>query len=92
VLAGWTETGTRPSFDLVTGISAGALIAPFAFLGPAYDDRLRALFTEVAPSDIIRMGRITLALLFREAIADTSPLASLIHRHADAAMLDAIAA
>jgi hypothetical protein len=38
------------------------------------------------------MGRITLALLFREAIADTSPLASLIHRHADAAMLDAIAA
>ncbi len=35
LLVGWTQAGTRPAFDLVTGISAGALIAPFAFLGPA---------------------------------------------------------
>ena len=92
VLLGWTETGTRPSFDLVTGISAGALIAPFAFLGPSYDDRLRALFTEVTPGDIARLGRIAFALLFNESIADTSPLARLIDRNADQAMLDAIAA
>ncbi|WP_237212971.1 patatin-like phospholipase family protein [Falsiroseomonas oryziterrae] len=92
ILAGWTESGTRPSFSLVTGISAGALIAPFAFLGPAYDDRLRELFTEIAPADVLRLGRIAVALLFREAIADTSPLAQLIGRHADEAMLAAIAA
>ena len=91
VLTGWTTTGTRPSFDLVTGISAGALIAPFAFLGPAYDDRLRSLFTETQPQDVARIGRIAFALLFGEALADTSPLARLIYRHADQAMLDAIA-
>lgn len=92
VLTGWTATGTRPRFDMVTGISAGALIAPFAFLGPAYDDRLQELFTETAPTDVVRLGRITFALLFREAIADTSPLAGLINRHADERMLADIAA
>ena len=92
VLVGWTETGQRPEFDLVTGISAGALIAPFAFLGPSYDPQLRALFTEIAPNDVAQLGRLALSVLFREALADTTPLARLIERHADAAMLQAIAA
>ena len=92
VLVGWTETGQRPEFELVTGISAGALIAPFAFLGPSYDPQLRALFTEIAPSDVVQLGRLALSVLFREALADTAPLARLIERHADAAMLQAIAA
>ncbi|MCA3324091.1 MAG: patatin-like phospholipase family protein [Roseomonas sp.] len=92
VLNGWTETGQRPAFDMVTGVSAGALIAPFAFLGPAFDDRLRALFTEIAPNDVVQLGRVAFSLLFREAIADTAPLARLIDRHADEAMLRAIAA
>jgi predicted acylesterase/phospholipase RssA len=43
VLAGWTRAGTRPQFSVVTGVSTGALMAPFAFLGSTYDDRLRAL-------------------------------------------------
>jgi hypothetical protein len=92
VLVGWTETGQRPQFELVTGISAGALIAPFAFLGPSYDPQLRALFTEIAPNDVAQLGRLALSVLFREALADTTPLARLIERHADAAMLQAIAA
>ncbi|PWS35011.1 patatin [Falsiroseomonas bella] len=91
LLAGWTEAGTRPEFDVVTGISAGALIAPFAFLGPAYDAQLRAVFAEVAPTDIVVFGRILTSVLFGEALADTSPLYRLIARHADQAMLDAIA-
>src|SRR5882757_1289990 len=37
LLNGWTEIGTRPEFRMVTGVSTGALIAPFAFLGPEYD-------------------------------------------------------
>jgi hypothetical protein len=92
VLLGWTETGQRPEFELVTGISAGALIAPFAFLGPAYDPPLRALFTEITPSDVVQIGQLALSVLFREGIADTTPLARLIERHADEAMLQAIAA
>jgi hypothetical protein len=92
VLLGWSETGARPNFDLVTGISAGALIAPFAFLGPAYDDKLRELFTEIAPNDVLLIGRLIFAMLFRQALADTSPLARLIDRYADERMLAAIAA
>lgn len=92
VLNGWTETGQRPEFDMVTGVSAGALIAPFAYLGPAFDDRLRALFTEIAPADVVLLGRVAFSVLFREALADTAPLARLIDRHADEAMLQAIAA
>ncbi|MDP3370702.1 MAG: patatin-like phospholipase family protein, partial [Brevundimonas sp.] len=41
VLTGWTESGTRPAFQVVTGVSTGALAAPFAFLGPEWDDELR---------------------------------------------------
>jgi hypothetical protein len=94
LLVGWTATGERPSFNVVTGISAGALIAPFAFLGPGYDDRLREVFTAVAPGDVLRVGSLlqtAVSAVFGEAIADTSPLYRLIQRHADARMLAAIA-
>ena len=47
VLCGWTCQGTRPEFDVVTGISTGALIAPFAFLGPAYDGAMKDFFTKI---------------------------------------------
>jgi hypothetical protein len=45
VLNGWSESGTRPEFTIVSGVSTGALIAPFAFLGPDYDNRLRQIYT-----------------------------------------------
>jgi predicted acylesterase/phospholipase RssA len=92
LLVGWTESGRRPSFDLVTGVSAGALIAPFAFLGPAYDRQLTEVFTEVALTDVVVRGNPVTALLFGEGLTDTSPLFGLISRHANAEMLEAIAA
>lgn len=91
LLIGWTAAGTRPRFNVVTGISAGALIAPFAFLGPDYDPALRDLFTAVSPRDLLRHNTRVVALLFGEALADTTPLYRLIQRHADEAMLAAIA-
>jgi predicted acylesterase/phospholipase RssA len=92
VLEGWTARGDRPEFDVVTGISAGALIAPFAFLGPAYDPALRSVFRDVRPTDLLLLRRILGALLFDDSLADTSPLYRLIARHADEDMLRAIAA
>ncbi|WP_376099909.1 patatin-like phospholipase family protein [Roseomonas sp. CCTCC AB2023176] len=94
LIVGWTASGNRPEFDVVTGISAGALIAPFAFLGSAYDGQLREVFTANAPGDILVLPgifRTVIGAAFGEAIADTSPLYRLIQRHADMAMLDAIA-
>src|SRR5215470_6937721 len=53
VLCGWTAMGTRPTFKLVTGISTGALSAPFAFLGPAYDEKLREVYTQLSGKDVL---------------------------------------
>jgi predicted acylesterase/phospholipase RssA len=55
-LAGWTATKTRPSFDVVTGVSTGALIAPYAFLGPAYDETLVHLFTGGVAQELVAVN------------------------------------
>jgi predicted acylesterase/phospholipase RssA len=52
LLRGWSESGTRPVFKLVTGIGAGALIAPFAFLGSGYDTTLEEFYTTITTKDI----------------------------------------
>jgi predicted acylesterase/phospholipase RssA len=91
LLSGWTEAGTRPSFKAVTGISTGALIAPFAFLGPEYDDVLRDVYTETTTKDILK-PRGLLAAIFDDALADNAPLWKLVQQHVDQDLLDAIAA
>lgn len=90
LLCGWTETGTRPVFNLVTGVSTGALTAPFAFLGPRYDAALKDVYTNITIRDVAE-ARGLLRVPFDESVADTSPLFRTISRHLDEAMLDAIA-
>ncbi len=90
ILCGWTQHGTRPRFKLVTGISTGALIAPFAFLGSEQDANLK-VYTMVTQEEIFRRKSL-LTALWRESLADTRPLANLIAKHIDGAMLQAIAA
>ncbi len=90
VLNGWTAAGSRPQFKLVTGISTGALIAPFAFLGSAYDAKLKALYTNISSKDVLKL-RGYLAGLTSDAMADTQPLRAMLRRHVDRAFLDAIA-
>ena len=80
LLVGWTQAGDRPTFKLVTGVSTGALIAPFAFLGSEYDDPLRAVYTQVTPQDIA-IQRGLLAALPSDAIADNQPLFTLISKY-----------
>lgn len=91
LLNGWTAAGTRPEFKLVTGVSTGSLIAPFAFLGPEYDGRLKALYTTISPSDILD-PRSILAALTSDALADNRPLWRLIEKEINRPLLDAIAA
>jgi hypothetical protein len=91
LLNGWTAAGTRPEFKVVTGVSTGALIAPFAFLGPKYDQALRDAYTEVSQRDIFK-PRSLLRGVFGDAMADTTPLHNMLRRQVDQAMLDAIAA
>ena len=90
-LNGWSSTGTRPVFKIVTGVSTGALMAPFAFLGAEFDPALRQFYTTTSTRDIFVLGSILRQLLSGEALADTGPLAALIERHVDADFLRRIA-
>ena len=90
LLVGWSKRGNRPSFDQVVGISTGALIAPFAYLGPDYDQTLEDLFTKVAPNDIYK-ERGSLSVIFSDAIADATPLKALIDKTIDEELLRKVA-
>jgi hypothetical protein len=91
LLNGWSKRSTRPKFKVVTGISTGAIIAPFAFLGPNYDAQLRKFYTTLKTDDIL-VTRIVAGLLGGTALADTSGFEKLIAEHTSEAMLDEIAA
>ena len=90
-LSGWTSTGQRPIFKIVTGVSTGALMAPFAFLGPDYDDALRDFYTTTRSRDIFILRSLVTQLISGEALASTAPLVALIERHVDAEFLRQIA-
>jgi predicted acylesterase/phospholipase RssA len=91
LLNGWTENGTRPEFKLVTGISTGALIAPFAFLGPKYDATLKEVYTTITSKDVIKT-RNFIAGVFGDAMADNAPLWILTRKSVNADLLKQIAA
>lgn len=91
LLNGWTAAGTRPEFKLVTGVSTGALIAPFAFMGPSHDAALKRFYTTVSPTDIATQ-RTLLAALTSDALADNAPLWKLVEKEVDQGLLDAVAA
>ena len=90
LLNGWSQTGNRPQFRLVTGISTGALIAPFAYLGRDYDPTLKKLYTSMKPSDIYRK-RGRLEGLFADSMADSEPLYQLISEYVDEGFLKKVA-
>src|SRR5215471_9066018 len=82
LLVGWSKRGTRSTFKAVTGVSTGALTAPFAFLGSAYDAALASVYTATSASDIFER-RGMLAAVTADAMADTAPLYRLISSHVD---------
>lgn len=92
-LKGWRESGDRPQFDIVTGVSTGALLATHAFLGtPADDAVLEKLFTGITKKDIYR-DRGKLAVVFgADSLLDTAPLKALIDKYVTAEVLQRVAA
>ena len=91
LLVGWTQSGTRPQFKLVTGISTGALIAPFAFLGLDYDNLLKEFYTGIGPKDIY-VTRSILSVITSDALSDNTPLWNLVRKLVNRDMLNEIAA
>jgi predicted acylesterase/phospholipase RssA len=86
LITGWTQTGNRPEFTLVSGVSIGALIAPYAFLGSRYDEDLRQNFLSITAADVFEDHATP------ESLMDTWPLKRLIEKRVSAKMLTEIAA
>jgi hypothetical protein len=89
ILGGWSQAGTRPEFSIVTGVSTGALIAPFAFLGRDQDATLERLFTTISAKNIYK-GRFPLAIPASPSAASTKPLAGLIASVMTDALIDRV--
>jgi predicted acylesterase/phospholipase RssA len=90
VLVGWSESGTRPVFDVVSGVSTGALQAPLAFLGPGYDALLEEVFTTTRTEDVFDGNGV--GVLLKAGLSDPEPLRRLLDRIITPAMTAAIAA
>ena len=80
LLVGWSEMGTRPQFAMVTGVSTGALTAPFAYLGPDYDDQLKQVYTTLDSASIFKLRNIF--RIFRsDSLTDVTPLKEVLERN-----------
>jgi len=87
---GWTRSGTRPEFDVVTGVSTGALMAPFAFLGAEYDAHMGHLYTTIQARDVFRV-RAWVSIPFKDAVATSAPLKRLIEKEITPTLMTRIA-
>jgi hypothetical protein len=90
LLCGWTETGTRPEFTAVTGVSTGALIAPFVFLGPEYDPIIKEFYTSYSTKDLVET-RGLLKVLTGDAATDSTPMRNKLIEYIDEDIMVAIA-
>ncbi len=91
LLDGWTRRGDRPRFDVVTGVSTGALIAPFAFLGPAYDGTLAKLYTGDGAGGVAEPANL-IAIATGDGLLDPGPLRRMVESYATPDLIDAVAA
>jgi Patatin-like phospholipase len=91
LLVGWSARGNRPQFDMVTGVSTGALSAPFAFLGRDYDQNLTQLYTETSARDIFTKRPIVIAAVASDSLTDNAPLRRMIEHYVDSTMVQRLA-
>jgi predicted acylesterase/phospholipase RssA len=91
LLKGWSKEGSRPLFKVVTGVSTGAIIAPFTFLGKEYDDEIEKVYTTMSTKKVMR-SKGPLGPLFGDSLASNQPLAGMIACLVDGNFLEKIAA
>jgi hypothetical protein len=96
LLYGWSKSGKRPTFHLVSGISTGALIAPFAFLGPKYDERLKQVYTTLSHENIYKINNPLTVLstyirpILNPSLASNEPMKQLMEQILNQDMLQEI--
>ena len=90
LLKGWTDRGDRPEFDIVTGISTGAILAVFAFLGSDYDETLTEIYTAYSTENLIEPTLLT-GLTGGAALFDARGFRGLIEQYIDDEVMQRIA-
>ena len=90
ILKAWTEHGDRPEFILVTGVSTGALIAPFAFLGPEWDDEIYTTYTSVDDEKLVKT-RFLINIFEGLSVADPAPVREVLETFITPEFLELIA-
>ena len=88
-LNGWSSSGKRPEFKLVTGISTGALIAPLAFVGTEYDGVLKKMYTGISTQDVAKIRGIS--TLWNDSLLDPSPLMGILETFINEEFIDKVA-
>lgn len=91
LLVGWSARGDRPEFEVVTGVSAGAIIAPFAYLGPRYDGALKEVWTQYQAQDLV-VASILPGIFGGASLADTGPMANLLEKYITPDLMREVAA
>lgn len=91
LMVGWSAAGTRPEFTMVTGVSTGAIMAPFVFLGEAYDTLLKEIYTTHSTKDLVIKFNVLTALT-GTSVADTTPMKRMLAKYIDQQIMEAIAA
>lgn len=89
-LKGWSDEGTRPKFKIVTGVSTGAIIAPFVFLGKEYDNEIEKIYTTMSTKDVMR-PKGPLQALFGDSFASNKPLAKELDKYITDAIIKKVA-
>src|SRR6202000_2841735 len=88
-LVGRRQSTSRPKFSVVTGVSTGALIAPYAFLGSDWDDELLEVYTSGRAEHLLKTRG--LGALFGSSLYSGTPLKDLVDRYATDALIQAVA-
>lgn len=93
LLNGWSDRPAqdRPEFLLVTGISTGALIAPYAFVGSEFDPELERFYTNTATDDILDINPLRALTGAALGLADTTRLVSTLDRALTPELIERIA-
>ena len=90
-LNGWTATGQRPRFDVVTGVSTGAMIAPMAYLGTDYDTKLKEAYTTISTEDVAKVQLLPALLGQANSLSSNGPLQAMVAKYMTQSMLNEIA-
>jgi predicted acylesterase/phospholipase RssA len=90
LLKGWAESGTRPNFKIVTGVSTGAITAPMAFLGKDYDNMAEDLYTTMTTKDVMR-AKGPIRALFGDSLDTNKPLEKQLKKYITKDVIEKIA-